>query len=47
LNRVENADMGRFSVMLDMKGTIEKVPHGVTLIVGAWNYPIQLTLLPV
>jgi acyl-CoA reductase-like NAD-dependent aldehyde dehydrogenase len=22
-------------------------PYGVVLIIGAWNYPLQLTLLPV
>ncbi|GFO26822.1 aldehyde dehydrogenase, partial [Plakobranchus ocellatus] len=25
---------------------VQKEPLGVTLIIGAWNYPIQLTLLP-
>ena len=25
---------------------IHKEPYGVTLIIGAWNYPIQLTFLP-
>jgi acyl-CoA reductase-like NAD-dependent aldehyde dehydrogenase len=25
---------------------IRKDPYGVVLIIGAWNYPIQLTLLP-
>lgn len=24
-----------------------KDPYGVVLVIGAWNYPIQLTLLPV
>ena len=45
-NSVENADMGRFALMVDMKGSIERVPHGLVLIVGAWNYPVQLLLLP-
>lgn len=27
--------------------TIYKDPFGVVLIMGAWNYPIQLSLLPV
>lgn len=26
---------------------IHKDPYGVVLIIGAWNYPLQLTLLPV
>lgn len=26
---------------------IHKDPFGVVLIMGAWNYPLQLTLLPV
>ena len=26
---------------------IHKDPYGVVLIMGAWNYPLQLTLLPV
>lgn len=26
---------------------IHKDPYGVVLIIGSWNYPIQLTLLPV
>lgn len=26
---------------------IHKDPYGVVLVIGAWNYPIQLTLLPV
>lgn len=26
---------------------IHKDPFGVVLIIGAWNYPLQLTLLPV
>ena len=26
---------------------IYKDPYGVVLIIGAWNYPLQLTLLPV
>lgn len=43
----ECADMGRMAVMPDMKGVIEKVPLGTVLVIGAWNYPIQLTLLPV
>ncbi|XP_066139771.1 aldehyde dehydrogenase, dimeric NADP-preferring-like [Euwallacea fornicatus] len=25
---------------------IQKEPYGVALVIGAWNYPIQLTLLP-
>lgn len=25
---------------------IQQEPLGVTLIIGAWNYPIQLTILP-
>lgn len=24
-----------------------KEPFGIVLVIGAWNYPIQLTLLPV
>lgn len=24
-----------------------KDPYGVVLVIGAWNYPLQLTLLPV
>lgn len=26
---------------------IHRDPFGVVLIIGAWNYPLQLTLLPV
>lgn len=26
---------------------IHKDPYGVVLVIGAWNYPLQLTLLPV
>jgi acyl-CoA reductase-like NAD-dependent aldehyde dehydrogenase len=26
---------------------IYKDPYGVVLVMGAWNYPLQLTLLPV
>lgn len=26
---------------------VYKDPFGVVLVIGAWNYPIQLTLLPV
>lgn len=26
---------------------IQKEPYGVVLVIGAWNYPIQLTLVPV
>lgn len=26
---------------------VHKDPYGVVLIMGAWNYPIQLTLAPV
>lgn len=25
---------------------IHKDPYGVVLVMGAWNYPLQLTLLP-
>lgn len=25
---------------------LHKDPYGVVLIIGAWNYPIQLTLVP-
>lgn len=25
---------------------IYKEPRGVVLVIGAWNYPVQLTLLP-
>ena len=25
---------------------IHKDPYGVVLVIGAWNYPLQLTLLP-
>lgn len=31
--------------MLD-KACIYKDPYGVVLVIGAWNYPLQLTLLP-
>lgn len=26
---------------------IHKDPYGVVLVIGAWNYPLQLSLLPV
>ena len=26
---------------------IQKDPRGVVLVLGAWNYPLQLTLMPV
>ena len=29
------------------KGKIEKAPYGVVLVIGPWNYPFQLTLVPV
>lgn len=29
------------------KVEIQKEPYGVVLIMGAWNYPLQLTMLPV
>lgn len=29
------------------KVRIYKDPYGVALVMGAWNYPMQLTLLPV
>ena len=29
------------------KAVIHKDPYGVVLIIGAWNYPLQVTLLPV
>lgn len=35
-----------FVYMLDTV-VVHKDPYGVVLIMGAWNYPIQLTLLPV
>ena len=25
---------------------IQRQPYGVALIIGAWNYPVQLTLVP-
>lgn len=25
---------------------IKKEPYGVALVIGAWNYPIQLTIMP-
>ncbi|CAG7815000.1 unnamed protein product, partial [Allacma fusca] len=28
------------------KGKIERVPFGVVLVIGPWNYPFQLTLVP-
>lgn len=31
--------------MMD-KAYIKREPFGVTLIIGAWNYPVQLTILP-
>ncbi|MCW5829287.1 MAG: aldehyde dehydrogenase family protein [Deltaproteobacteria bacterium] len=32
--------------LLPANSYIEKEPFGVVLIIGAWNYPLQLTLLP-
>ncbi|KAK7069369.1 aldehyde dehydrogenase 3, member A2, partial [Halocaridina rubra] len=29
------------------KSYIYKEPYGVVLVMGAWNYPLQLTMLPV
>lgn len=26
---------------------LSKEPYGVTLVIGAWNYPLHLTMLPV
>lgn len=26
---------------------VHKEPYGVVLVIGAWNYPLQLSLLPV
>lgn len=35
-----------FVYMLDTV-VIHKEPYGVALVIGAWNYPLQLSLLPV
>lgn len=26
---------------------IQKEPFGVAMVIGAWNYPIQLTIMPI
>lgn len=35
--------------LLNMMDTayIQREPYGVALVMGAWNYPIQITVLPV
>ncbi|KAJ3309593.1 Aldehyde dehydrogenase [Boothiomyces sp. JEL0838] len=34
------------AVFLADTAQVRRQPHGVVLIIGAWNYPVQLTLLP-
>ncbi len=33
-------------ISLPSKNEIHRMPYGVTLIIGAWNYPVNLLLLP-
>lgn len=34
------------SVVPGDKSLILREPYGVTLVMGAWNYPLQLSLIP-
>ena len=34
------------SVVPGDKSLIVKEPYGVVLVMGAWNYPVQLSLIP-
>ncbi|MGL4368041.1 MAG: aldehyde dehydrogenase family protein [Brevinemataceae bacterium] len=36
----------RYWMSLDGKGEVIQNPFGTVLIIGAWNYPVQLTMLP-
>ncbi|BFZ04951.1 hypothetical protein BsWGS_07990 [Bradybaena similaris] len=40
------AKVAKGAIFLLDSAYIQKEPFGVTLIIGAWNYPIQLVLLP-
>lgn len=42
----ENFQPEKSFVNLMDKVRIYKDPYGVVLVIGAWNYPMQLTLLP-
>ena len=33
-------------ISMPSKSEVRRVPYGVTLIIGAWNYPVNLLLLP-
>jgi len=33
-------------ISLPSKNEVRRIPYGVTLIIGAWNYPVNLLLLP-
>lgn len=33
-------------ISMPSKNEVRRVPYGVTLIIGAWNYPVNLLLLP-
>ncbi|XP_060854195.1 aldehyde dehydrogenase, dimeric NADP-preferring isoform X2 [Rhopalosiphum padi] len=43
--KTERPDKPLINIMDDV--LIHKDPYGVVLVMGAWNYPLQLTLLPV
>ncbi|XP_025196588.1 aldehyde dehydrogenase, dimeric NADP-preferring isoform X1 [Melanaphis sacchari] len=43
--KIERPDKPLINIMDDV--LIHKDPYGVVLVMGAWNYPLQLTLLPV
>ncbi|XP_050433409.1 aldehyde dehydrogenase, dimeric NADP-preferring isoform X1 [Adelges cooleyi] len=43
--KIEHPDKPLINFLDDV--LIHKDPYGVVLVIGAWNYPLQLTLLPV
>jgi len=42
----EQVSVGAYRLMPDLSASIRKVPLGLVMVIGAWNYPFQLTLLP-
>jgi aldehyde dehydrogenase (NAD+) len=44
--RDEQVSIGKWALLMNLKGSVRHLPLGMVLIIGAWNYPIQLLLLP-
>jgi aldehyde dehydrogenase (NAD+) len=42
----EQVSLGKWALLLNLTGSVRHLPLGMVLIIGAWNYPIQLLLLP-